>query len=356
MSIAVCDPDAFYPLRSLVAGPFNNLEDLSRVERFLRTVVLHDEIVMEFPPNPYDPEADREFTEEEKQAGGRAVIVAYGPALTGYDFFTERLGPRPRDATPDIELSPALLEIAAEFSNAGEGNVYFKAHVEYLQRLLGVVQQGGSVLLCDEFGQLAVEVAQRYPDELFRQLDADWQRYAHEAEQEGLGLLVPPVLGIVLTRCARRDAIPTVIRELRAEWATAREKVWELLDALRRCRTFDEALTIQQELSEASRRFSPAATDEDTRPVRVLWEILAAAVGGAAIAQLLGGKPAIGAATATVAQVARSITPLTQEFGSTLFGRGAFDLARLVRKETSKVEFGALSRLLTDDEKGLLHL
>jgi hypothetical protein len=48
MSVAVCDPDAFYPLRSLVAGPFNDLRDLIEVERFVRTVVLHDEISMGF--------------------------------------------------------------------------------------------------------------------------------------------------------------------------------------------------------------------------------------------------------------------------------------------------------------------
>jgi len=144
--IAACDPDAFYPLRNLVAGPFDNLEDLPHIERLLRTAVLHDEIVMELTPHPHDPEMDEELTEEEQQAGGRAVIVAVGPVLTGYDFFTDRTGPPP--PVPEIELSPALLETASQFANAGEGNVYFKAHVDYLKRLLGIVEQGGSVLLC----------------------------------------------------------------------------------------------------------------------------------------------------------------------------------------------------------------
>jgi hypothetical protein len=171
MSIAVCGPEAFYPLRSLVAGPFDNLEELSAIERFLRTVVLHDEIVMEWPPLPYDPYADQEFTEEEKEARGRNVIVAIGPVLTGYDFFTERYGPYP---VPDIELSPALLEVASQFANAGEGNVYFEAHVEYLKRLLGVVAQGGSVLLCDEFGRHAVETAERYPQNGARYNRGPW--------------------------------------------------------------------------------------------------------------------------------------------------------------------------------------
>jgi hypothetical protein len=75
--------------------------------------------------------------------------------------------------------------------------------------------------------------------QLFRPLDQEWQSYARQAEQDGLDLLVPPVLGIVLTRCAQRDAIPTVIRDLRDEWADARKKVWDLLYALRRCSMFD---------------------------------------------------------------------------------------------------------------------
>lgn len=155
--------------------------------------------------------------------------------------------------------------------NTGKDSINYWAYVEQLRRLLGIVKQGGSVLLCGEFGQQMIQTAERYPEELFRLLDADWQTYAHQVTQDGLDLLGPPVLGIVLTRCARRDAIPTVIRDLRDEWANARNKVWDLLDHLRRCRTLDEASEIRKELSEAPRLFSPNKTDADTRPVRVFW-------------------------------------------------------------------------------------
>jgi hypothetical protein len=352
MSIAVCDPDAFYPLRSLVKGPFDNIEDLPAIERFVRTVVLHDELVMEADPLSYDPEADEEFSEEEKRAGGRSIIVAFLPVLNGYDFFSDPLAKQP---VPDIQLSPALLEIAATFANAGEGNVYFRAHVEHLKRLLGVVEQGGSVLLSSEYGQGIVDTAQRFPEDLFRQLDGDWQRYAREAEQDGLDFLVPPVLAIILTRCARRDAIPNVIRDLRDEWADARRKVWGLLDNLRRSRTLREGLEIRKELSEAARLFSPDVKEGYTQPIRVLWEVLAAAGAGAVTAQLSGGKPALGATTGAVAQVARSL-PILHEFGPALFGRGALDLARRVRKELGRVDLGALPALLSDAERRNLGL
>ena len=47
MRVTVCDPESFYPLRNLVAGPLTDRHELTAVERFVRTVVLHDEISME---------------------------------------------------------------------------------------------------------------------------------------------------------------------------------------------------------------------------------------------------------------------------------------------------------------------
>lgn len=89
----------------------------------------------------------------------------------------------------------------------------------------------------------------------------------------------------------------------------------------------------------------------DTRPVGVLWEIVTAAAAWAGIAALSGMKPGIGAVTGAVAQAARNLPAFTHEFGAMLFGRGAFDLARRVRRAVSKVEFGALPRLLSESER-----
>jgi hypothetical protein len=76
MSLALCDPDAFYPLRDLVEGPFNDVGALVAIERFVRAVVLHDEITMDIDPLPYDPEGECEGPPE---TGNRNVIVGFGP-------------------------------------------------------------------------------------------------------------------------------------------------------------------------------------------------------------------------------------------------------------------------------------
>ena len=89
----------------------------------------------------------------------------------------------------------------------------------------------------------------------------------------------------------------------------------------------------------------------DTNPARILWEILPAAAIGAGTAELVGGKPVVGAVTGAGTQVARSIAPLAQRFGRELFRLGAFDLARRVRRETARVDPDALSRLLSESER-----
>jgi len=350
MSVAVCDPEAFYPLRSLVAGPLTDLRELSEVERFVRTVVLHDEISMELEPLPYDPDSEREFTEEEQYVGRRNVLIAIGPVLTGYDFFTERLGVG-KPQTADITLSPALTEVVRTFSNAEEGNVYYNAHIEYLQRIVNTVRKGGSALLFGEFGSAAIDASSKYPEKLFENLDRDWQQVARDVDAGEIGFMVPPVLSIILTRCARRDAIPDIIKDLRDEWTDARTKTWALLDRFKTVQTVAEGQKIQQELAAASRLLSPAKNEIDTRPFRVLWDFIAGSVAGATTALISGGRPGVGAAIGALGMGARSVPPLIYELGPVLFGRGAFDLARRVRQEAMRVEYDALARLLTDAEK-----
>jgi hypothetical protein len=344
MKTAVCDQETFYPLRSLVDGPLQSLEDLKIIERLLRAVVLHDEIIMEFTPLPY-----AEGTKATDEYGHRYNIVAVGPVLTGYEFFTVHSGPKRE--VPRLDLSTDMLQVSAVFANAGQGNAFFEAHVEHLKRVLAVAEQGGSVLLESDFGRQAIAKAEQYPEALFRNLDQEWQSYAQQMQEDGLRLLVPPVLGIVLTRSARRDAIPAIICDLRNEWADARCKVWELLDNLRHCRTLAEAVEIRNELALASRMFSPVASEADSTPIRALWDVLAAAAAGATTGSILGGNPLIGAATGAAGHGVRVLPAFVREFGRVLFGRGALDLAKRVSRGVAKIEIDALPALLSDSER-----
>ncbi len=353
MSLAACDQNSFYPFRSLVQGPLTALSNLAAAERFVRTVVLHDNIEMEL--EPWGDSGIDEWTEEEKAAGVKNVITAIGPDTRAYDFFAHGL------VTPDpsVELTPRMIALARTFSHASEGdreNPYFKAHVEYLQRVLGTVAAGGSALLAGAFGRAVEAASSQFPDVLFQQLDREWQVFAREADTGRLGLVVPPVLSIVLSRATRRDAIPQILKDLRDEWGVARARVWALVQRLKSARTIQEAIEIRRELEAASRLFVPTNDNLQTRPVRVLWDIITGTTATAATAAILGGDPTIGALVGAVGTAVRSGIPAARELGKALFGRGAFDLAKRVRQEALLVEPGALNRLLSDSEKKRLGL
>lgn len=331
----MCDAAAFEPFRRLVEGPLG-AEHLAPLEIFVRTVVLHDE--MRMMPNdkwylPQEPDAEEIYD------------------LPNDKWYTVEMGP------PDVSRF-GLFEGYPSFGvthvapRSGHLTEEFKKQFIFA---LGAQSNGlwnaSSHLFSDPVFASITSHAEKYPAALFDQLDASWQRYARDLNEDGIDLRIPPVLGIVLTRCAKREAIPAVLVDLRNEWQGAREKVWGLLDSLRNAQTLDDAMEIHRNLSEASKLFAPEPTDHDSRPVRVLWEIIAAATAGAGIAALSGGKLVVGAITGAMAHVPRSVPALLHEFGPAVFGHGAFDLARRVRRAASEIELAALPRLLSDAER-----
>jgi hypothetical protein len=62
---------------------------------------------------------------------------------------------------------------------------------------------------------------------------------------------------------------------------------------LKTASTIAEAQEIQRGLREASRLLSPIESEVDTRPARVLWELVTGTVVGTATALVSGGRPAV---------------------------------------------------------------
>ncbi|HVO23043.1 MAG TPA: hypothetical protein VMW56_05385, partial [Candidatus Margulisiibacteriota bacterium] len=299
-------------------GPFSQWDLLEPLERFVRGIVLHDEMVMEIEPWPYDSNADDEAGPEP-----RNVVTGVGPVLTGYESVLSApigVGPRP---APDIALSPEMLRVAAEISNAGQENVYYKAHVEFMQRTLGAVRAGGSAI-CDGDVWRAIDArATSFPAELFATLDDEWKEYARTADAGQIGPVIPPVLSIVLSRAGSRDRTCTMLQDLRDEWADARAKVWVLVDAMKEAATMQEFSELRRHLNDATPHFSPKRDSNSPRPLRVLWNVLADAGAGAFTASVAGGVPLIGATVGSVrAGVAAAAKTLPESLDA-LLRRGA---------------------------------
>ncbi len=352
-SVAIFDPHAFYPFRSLVQGGLHNLNELQDIERFVRAIVLHDEMSMILEPCPYDPLADEEMSTN--QPGARNIIVGMGPVLSNYEGLLSIA--KNLKSISEEEVSSTLRDIAAEFSNARPGNPYYNAHIEFVGKILAVSKDGGSITCEGRFYRALELRAGKYPEKLFQVLDKDWQEYAMATEEGRIGVKIPPILNIILTSCKKREDIPDRLKLLREEWADARKKLWRLLGELRNAQTLKEARRIQHELAEASKYFSPLSQQTDFSPIRMLWDLFAETGGGAIDSALAGGDPEIGAVAAAGRKALTSLAQSGKQFGKLLFGRGAFDLARRIRKEIMySSPKNTLSRLLTQSEKDALGL
>jgi len=353
LSKVLCDCESLEMFLGLVEGPLR-ARTLPAVERFVRSFVLHDETILK-------PKCTASVLE-----GSILQITEQCPELNTYGIIETlpakvTLFPRGQtDATEEDDFGVWLYNAIQSLPQAlGEEAAILllgSAYAAGVERGFSIRyrESGASLLtITPEFNKFDQEPL---PDSLFAALDAEWHEHAKRIETSGLKFSVPPVLSIVLSRSANRTAIPRVLSDLRDEWSNARRKVWRMLRDLRECATLSEALDIEHELKRASLLFSPKKSEFDTQPIRVLWDVTSGAAAGAAIAALSGGKPLVGAITGGIAQAARSAPPLGHEFGRALFGLGAFDLARRVRREVSKAERNAIQRLVSDTERKQLLL
>jgi hypothetical protein len=369
VSVAICDVVCFSELYELLEGPLQSLESLNRIERIVRAVVLHDKT--QVCPTPVSPQVLSRQNDQSRSL----CLLPDDKALCAFDFL--ELVEYPRIA-PGSQLPQRRADLVEQFFSDNTvapplplpGTALASVPLSllgdpgatdfYIRRLFGamlegamsLVEAGGSALLSGKFFEQVFDAAMVFPESLFQNLDRQWVVYARQMQEQGLKLVVPPVLGIVLTRCGRRDAIPYVIRDLRNEWEGARKKVWQSLAAMKGTRTIGEALEIERHLSEISALFVPEPSEHDSRPVRVLWELAAGAAAGGALAT----APATGAAVGAMNQVPRSIPGLFQEFGPSIFRRGGFDLAHRVKRAVLDIEIDSLRRLLSDAEKQSLGL
>lgn len=378
---AVFDIGGRHGLATLIDGPITQLEDLNAIEESLRAVVLHDEAI--FLPWPLaashitmkgqgaiDPAAGNNrtpftgrmtctavtstgvsFKLQEDLPPGEWICTTFSPTEL-YGLFIPR---RELDTAPDIQLSGALQELVANWSEALPGHPNYEAHLNFLKTLFWAVQNGGSAVCKLTFAQAAIEAASSFPDQLFRDLDRDWREFGQKMKDVEVGPVIPPVMAIVLSRSASRDKIPAIVRDLRDEWATARSKVWSLMDQLKTARTVSQASDILRGLAAASKYFSNFEQGNSSHPLQVLWELFVGGVGGAVIGSLAGGSPELGAATGVVGQAVRTVQK-DANIGSILFGRGAFDLARRVRREVNRIDFEGIRSILSESEKKALEM
>lgn len=348
MKSAVCNAKVFQGFRRFVTGPCTP-DDLIQAEQFARAVVLHDDIRML-------PERFRITVDENERGTVSPLLVK----TEGFESFGTYIDPSFVETARGREL------LSTTFRVESDGKMFFDPFQVSVVLALEQIRIGGSAAVSNSTWEIEVvrpfarsieekrhlaeweprlASAEAYPDLLFRQLDESWQLLAKKLASGAFNLRIPPILGIIMTRSARRDAVPSVLLDLRNEWASAREKLWQRVDVFHEARTIKELEGVLQELEAASKLFSRQQSEYDIQPMRVFWDISAATAASAAT----GGAAATGAAGAG----ARSLPKMVQDIGPVLFGRGAFDLAKRVRSEVSKIDPNVLRHFLSEPEQKL---
>jgi len=316
MKTAACNAKAFEPFQRVVAGPCSP-DDLHHAERFARAVVLHDDLRML-------PESFRITV----GADGYSTVSPLVVKTESFETFGSYFDPSFVEASSGRELLMSTVRREAD------GKTFFDPFGVSVILALEHLRVGGSAVVTDSTWQIEVRTADRkvekkqhtaewesrlapaeeYPEKLFSQLDESWQLLARKLALGNFNLRIPPVLGIVLTRSARRDAIPKVLLDLRNEWTDARSKLWQRIDAMKNAVDIRQATDLTRELEAASMLFSLNQTEYDTQPMRVFWDITAATGAGA----VAGGSA--GAAAAAASAGAKSLPKMLQDLGPALFG------------------------------------
>jgi hypothetical protein len=216
-----------------------------------------------------------------------------------------------------------------------DGGPYFDAYLQFARIVLSTVAAGGSIVCENSFADEVIGLTSQIPEGLFANLDRDWTELVRSVGGGDIGLVVPPFLAMLLNRCARRDAILSVLEDMKNEFREPREKMWSLIQAFKGARTIAEANTIRHELQRAGDLMSPTKEWPVLCPVRTLWKVFAWGLGGAVVGGL-AGHPLAGAAGAVVTQAAGVIGSAVPEF-RIIFRRGAFDLARRLNTDLRTV-------------------
>jgi hypothetical protein len=122
-----------------------------------------------------------------------------------------------------------------------------------------------------------------WPNALFNRLDEEYREFARAVRGPGVGIELPILTALVLSRASRRDEIPVTIRDIRDSYASDRTALWELLDQMWFARTAREQMRALQILNQAADSIFDAAFPKKFRALSVGWELgklsLAGAVG-----------------------------------------------------------------------------
>jgi hypothetical protein len=125
------------------------------------------------------------------------------------------------------------------------------AHARYL---IGC-QRAGAVLYANSpMASICSEhIFTAWPEHLFSCLDDEYRASAKRLRGPGIFVTIPPLTKLVMSRASMRHKIPEVIRDMREEYARARDDLWEIISQLYFAETETEQRSTLRLLEQASK-------------------------------------------------------------------------------------------------------
>ncbi|MBN2224712.1 MAG: hypothetical protein JW765_08585 [Deltaproteobacteria bacterium] len=108
----------------------------------------------------------------------------------------------------------------------------------------------------------ATHIFSKWPDYLFKTLGEEYKRASEELRGPGMGVTLPPLTALLLSRARTRDDIPVTLRDLREEYTEARDELWSMLSEMWFAPTCEDQLKILRQLSNAASSLFVAAFPE----------------------------------------------------------------------------------------------
>ena len=113
----------------------------------------------------------------------------------------------------------------------------------------------------------------QWPNALFDRLDEEYRKFARAVRGPGVGIELPVLTALVLSRANHRNNIPETIRDIRESYTPDRTALWERLEQMWYARSAGEQMRSLQGLEKAAESIFKAAFPQKFRAISVGWEL-----------------------------------------------------------------------------------
>ena len=105
--------------------------------------------------------------------------------------------------------------------------------LNYARFVIEASRMGASVLSRGPGYDAAIaHIYQEWPDEIFHDLDKEYQDFLRKVRGPGTGLDLPPLIALIFSIARNRDDIPSTLVQMRQEYSGAREELWSMAAVL----------------------------------------------------------------------------------------------------------------------------